>query len=185
MMLWNHWFSTSFSFCTKSLPDAPPVKSAVLPGIYWAHCLWKLWFDILKPHLQTSMSFSSFLAIFPLRPEYAQRAFFWLKNQKKRKLSSLDQQSLLRNLSIQLAWSISHYRLNHFLLKNDKFFNSANPLDKFTQEYQYTKIYEKQEDHFRIICFQPSQCQPAFFSTMKSEKMTVESGWWLVVCSEN
>lgn len=52
------------------------------------HCHWKLYFYILKPDLQTFMSFSSFLAIFPLRSEYKLVAFFfWLQNEKKRKLS--------------------------------------------------------------------------------------------------
>lgn len=40
------------------------------------HCHWKLYFYILKPDLQTFMSFSSFLAIFPLRSEYKLVAFF-------------------------------------------------------------------------------------------------------------
>lgn len=148
-----------------------------LPRIYRAHCLSKLCFDISKPHSPTIMSVSSFLAIFPLRPEFTQGDFFWLKMQKKRKIWSLDQQFLLSNLSIQSAWSISHYRFNHFFFK--KMMNSANPLDKYTQEYQYTKIYEKQDDYFRISFFQSNQCLPAFFLLIKVRtlQLKVDSGW--------
>lgn len=125
-----------------------------------AHCLWKLWFDILKLHLQTVMSFSSFLAIFPLRPEYTQ-GFFCLGKEPEEK------ETLRLN---QLAISF---------LKNDKVFNSASPLDKYTQEYQYKKKkYEKPEDHFRI-----SQCLPAFFLLLKVRRWQwkVAGGWYFVL----
>lgn len=165
-MLWNHWFSTSFS-CTEFLQS-----SLLLKTVFW--------------HFKTSFTnysvFLKFLRVISTVTWTYTRGFSLGKapGEKERKPSTLDEQFLLRNPSIQLAWAISHHRPNHFLFKNDKFFNTANPLDKYAQEYQYTKMYEKQEDHFRIIFFQPRHCLPAFFLILKVRRwlQKADDGWW-------